>query len=60
MSTTEIALTCHLVIPSGHPGDEFLHDLSQLLSKRFKINHSTVQIEIDSHNACALAPDDAV
>jgi cobalt-zinc-cadmium efflux system protein len=60
MSTTEIALTCHLVIPGGHPGDEFLHDLALLLSKRFKINHSTVQIEIDSQNACALAPDDAV
>ena len=60
MSTTENALTCHLVIPAGHPGDQFLQDLSSSLSKRFKINHSTVQIEIDPHNACALAPDDAV
>jgi cobalt-zinc-cadmium efflux system protein len=48
------------VIPTGHPGDQFLQDLSSFLSKRFKINHSTVQIEIDPYNACALAPDDAV
>jgi Co/Zn/Cd efflux system component len=26
MSTTETALTCHLVVPNGHPGDEFLRD----------------------------------
>ena len=25
MSTTEVALTCHLVMPGGHPGDGFLH-----------------------------------
>ena len=23
MSTTEVALTCHLVMPDGHPGDDF-------------------------------------
>jgi len=27
MSTTETALTCHLVMPKGHPGDEFLQKL---------------------------------
>jgi cobalt-zinc-cadmium efflux system protein len=60
MSTTEIAMTCHLVMPAGHPGDAFLHDLSGELTSRFKINHSTVQIEIDPHLACALASDDVV
>jgi cobalt-zinc-cadmium efflux system protein len=60
MSTTEIALTCHLVMPRGHPGDAFIHGLAEQLARRFKINHATVQIEIDQHLACALAPDDVV
>jgi cobalt-zinc-cadmium efflux system protein len=60
MSTTEIALTCHLVMPQGHPGDAFIHGLAQELALRFKINHATVQIEVDQHLACALAPDDVV
>jgi cobalt-zinc-cadmium efflux system protein len=60
MSTTEIALTCHLVMPGGHPGDAFIHQLSEQLSVKFKINHATVQIEVDQHLACALAPDDVV
>lgn len=60
MSTTEIALTCHLVMPGGHPGDAFIHGLCEELSARFKINHATVQIEVDQHLACALAPDDVV
>ncbi len=29
MSTTENALTAHLVMPGGHPGDAFLADLPQ-------------------------------
>ncbi len=60
MSTTETALTCHLVLPGGHPGDPFLHDLSAELAARFRIGHSTVQIETDPDLACALAPDDVV
>jgi cobalt-zinc-cadmium efflux system protein len=60
MSTTEIALTCHLVMPGGHPGDAFIHTLAEELALRFKINHATVQIEVDQHLACALAPDDVV
>ncbi|WP_298422705.1 cation diffusion facilitator family transporter [Rhodoblastus sp.] len=60
MSTTEIALTCHLVMPGGHPGDAFLHDLAADLSGRFRINHATVQIEIDPDRACALAPEHVV
>jgi len=60
MSTTEIALTCHLVTPGGHPGDAFLHDLAAELARKFRINHPTLQIELDPHRACALAPDDVV
>jgi cobalt-zinc-cadmium efflux system protein len=60
MSTMEVALTCHLVMPEGHPGDAFIHGLTEELSTRFKINHATVQIEVDQTLACALAPDDVV
>ncbi|QGM46189.1 cation diffusion facilitator family transporter [Methylocystis heyeri] len=60
MSTTETALTCHLVMKDGHPGDAFLHDLAAELARRFRINHPTIQIEIDPLLACALAPDDVV
>jgi cobalt-zinc-cadmium efflux system protein len=60
MSTTENALTCHLVMPNGHPGDAFLHALAGDLAQRFRINHTTVQIEVDQHLACALAPDEVV
>lgn len=60
VSTTETALTCHLVMNGGHPGDAFLHDLAADLAREFKINHPTVQIEIDPGLACALAPDNVI
>ncbi|HZZ61296.1 MAG TPA: cation diffusion facilitator family transporter [Roseiarcus sp.] len=60
VGATEIALTCHLVMPAGHPGDAFLHDLAAELARRFKIDHPTVQIEVDPESACALAPDNVV
>jgi cobalt-zinc-cadmium efflux system protein len=56
ISTTETALTAHLVITSGHPGDAFLRDLCHDLDERFKINHPTVQIEIGNAGPCALEP----
>jgi cobalt-zinc-cadmium efflux system protein len=45
MSTTEAALTAHLVIPGGHPGDAFLHTLAHDLDHEFGIGHATVQVE---------------
>ena len=61
MSTTEIALTVHLLIPSGHPGDGFLHDASDGLDQRFHIHHATLQIEVgNSAVSCRLAPDEVV
>ena len=61
MSTTENALTAHLVIPGGHPGDDFLHDACREIEGRFAIHHATLQIELaDTNRACALAPDHLV
>ena len=61
MSTTENALTAHLVMPQGHPGDGFLHHACQEIETRFAIHHATLQIEVsDTNRACALAPDHLV
>ncbi len=60
MSTTETALTAHLVTPGGHPGDGFLVETCQLLQEHFRISHSTIQIEISEHSNCALAPDHVI
>jgi len=59
MSTTENALTAHLVMPSGHPGDAFLAKICAELHHRFKIQHPTVQIEM-GEAVCALEPADTV
>jgi len=60
MSTTETALTCHLVMPGGHPGDAFLSELTAELKARFGIDHPTVQIETSEDTLCALSPDHVV
>lgn len=45
MSTSETALTAHLVMPDGAPGDSFLHQIAHELQHRFEIDHPTLQIE---------------
>jgi len=45
LSTTDAALTVHLVMPNGHPGDAYLDELVNTLKTKFDIAHSTVQIE---------------
>ncbi|MFC6790674.1 cation diffusion facilitator family transporter [Methylobacterium komagatae] len=60
MSTTETALTSHLVIPGGHPGDAFLMQAAHDLREKFGIGHTTLQVETSADNACALAPDHVV
>ncbi len=53
MSTTEVAMTAHIVMPDGHPGDSFLHEVEAMLSDRFHIGHSTIQIEQGDGAGCA-------
>jgi cobalt-zinc-cadmium efflux system protein len=60
MSTTETALTCHLVTPGGHPGDEFLNHVAQELADKFEIGHATLQIELSNDSQCALRLEHAV
>jgi len=61
MSTTETALTCHLVLPGGHPGDAALNGVAQQLHHMFGIQHTTIQIELaDTEEACVLTPEHVV
>ncbi len=51
MSTTETALTAHLVMPEEPRSDAFLRKVSSELMDQFGIGHSTIQIERDP-DAC--------
>jgi cobalt-zinc-cadmium efflux system protein len=51
MSTTETALTVHLVMPEDNPGDYFLKEICSGLQKKYGIEHSTIQIEKDAQGA---------
>jgi cobalt-zinc-cadmium efflux system protein len=56
ISTTNTALTCHLVMTGGHPGDAFLAQVAHELDRRFSIDHPTIQIEVGKLESC-LASD---
>ncbi|WP_237477231.1 cation diffusion facilitator family transporter [Lichenibacterium dinghuense] len=60
ISTTETALTAHLVMPGGHPGDDALMACCAGLRERFGIGHATLQVETDAATVCALAPETVV
>jgi cobalt-zinc-cadmium efflux system protein len=61
MSTTETALTAHLVMPGGHPGDAAIAELADRLDHEFGIAHATLQVETGSgEQRCALAPEHVV
>ena len=61
MSTSETALTVHLVMPAGCPGDGFLARINKELHDHFDIEHATLQIETgDPKHPCVLVPDHLV
>jgi cobalt-zinc-cadmium efflux system protein len=61
MSTTETALTAHLVRPEGVPTEALLRRAQHELQERFGIGHVTLQVETaDEAVICRLAPDDTV
>lgn len=54
LSTTETALTAHLVMPEGC-NDDFIDNIVHTLREQFFIHHSTLQIEQGAnHHVCAL------
>jgi cobalt-zinc-cadmium efflux system protein len=61
LSTTEIALTVHVVMPDVADHDWLIARASQELHDRFGIEHATLQIEQgDPQYPCRLAPEDVV
>jgi cobalt-zinc-cadmium efflux system protein len=61
MSTTETALTAHLVMPGNSCEPTFLGEACRALRDKFGIDHSTLQIDPEEAPApCALAADGAV
>jgi cobalt-zinc-cadmium efflux system protein len=60
LSTRETALTVHLIMPKGHPGDKFLKDIGRDLEAKFKIVHPTIQIEIGDSGDCPREPDEVL
>jgi cobalt-zinc-cadmium efflux system protein len=55
MSTTETALTAHLVMPEGYPGDAAIDAIVARLKAEFSIHHCTLQIEQGTtDHACCL------
>jgi len=61
ISTTETALTAHLVRPGGAIDDALLAQACHELSERFRIGHATLQIEAgDGEHPCRLAPAEVV
>ena len=60
MSTTETALTAHLIRPTAEDGDHFLHAACEGLAERFGIRHATLQIETNPAGVCRLAPAEVV
>lgn len=55
MSTTEIALTAHLVKPDAEVDDALLQRINHELHERFRIEHTTIQLERED-GRCDQAP----
>jgi cobalt-zinc-cadmium efflux system protein len=56
MSTTEKAMTAHLVMPDGRPSDAFLMEITDELQHHHGIGHVTLQVETDTATVCKLEP----
>jgi cobalt-zinc-cadmium efflux system protein len=61
MSTTETALTAHLVMPASSLQPTFVSGTCKELHDRFGIEHATLQVEPDdAPDPCVLAPEERV
>jgi len=57
MSTTETALTAHIIRPNNENCDVFLRETAEGLAKAFRIDHPTLQVETgEGGHPCHLAP----
>lgn len=61
MSTTETALTAHIVRNTPERDDAFLHDISEHLHHDFHIHHVTIQVESgNGEKPCKLSHEDSI
>lgn len=61
LSTTTVALTAHLVRPDAPTDDDWLYKVSEELNHKFKINHSTLQVETGKGgHECKLASEEVI
>jgi len=56
MSTSDIALSVHLLMPGGHPGDACFRDIAAELHDRYEITHPTFQIDLGQLDHGCPAP----
>ncbi len=52
LSTTDVALTVHLVLEAGASGAALLHEINEELAEHFQINHATIQWETAGEGEC--------
>lgn len=61
MSTTETALSVHVVIEKNSDQNQMIADLNEKLKKQFNIGHTTIQSEIhDGSFQCELKSDEVI
>lgn len=60
MSTTEVALSVHLIIVDDSLNNDFLPKLQQQLHDRFSIEHSTIQVERQGDDPCMLNKNECI
>ena len=60
MSTTETALTAHLVVRLGCEYNGVLETLREAMADQFDIEHVTLQLEAESDDDCPQKQEDAV
>jgi cobalt-zinc-cadmium efflux system protein len=55
LSTTGNALSAHLVMPAGHPGDQRMDGIVAMLRDEFQMHHATLQVDIGTtSHRCTL------
>ena len=57
MSTSDIALTAHVVMAGGHPGNAFFSAIAGAMQDRFEITHPTIQVEVGRLEHGCRAPE---
>jgi cobalt-zinc-cadmium efflux system protein len=55
LSASRTAMSAHLVMPGGHPGDLFIACAAEELREHHRIDHATLQIEIGDGAVCERA-----